>query len=112
MQVDINTVVSIRYKMLNGKGEELENILEGSPVKYLHGSGNILTALETDLVGLQAGDEKLVLMTKSTGFEEINDDYSFQVFVDEVRAATEEEIIKGCPLEKEHLEVCGPECVC
>ncbi|WP_181308643.1 hypothetical protein [Rufibacter sp. XAAS-G3-1] len=112
MQIAANTVVSIRYKMQKSKGEILENILEGSPVEYLHGAGNILPALEADLVGLGAEDTKQVYLSRDAGFTEMDDDFSFDVVIDAVREATEEEITNGYPHEEIEIEDCGPDCHC
>ena len=42
MQILEHSVVSIRLKMTNSKGEVLENNLEGQPIQYVQGGGNIL----------------------------------------------------------------------
>ena len=112
MHVAANTIVAIRYKMQNSKGDELENILAGSPVEYLHGGGSILPALEANLIGLRAGDTKQIFVSKDAGFMEADDDFLFEVVIDSVRMATDEEIKKGCPLEEIEIEECGPECIC
>jgi FKBP-type peptidyl-prolyl cis-trans isomerase SlyD len=110
MQIATHTIVAIRYSMQNSKGEVLENILEGSPVEYLHGSGHLLPELEDDLVGLRAGDKKQVFVS-SKSYTEVDDDFSFDIIVDSVRLATEEEIKMGRPMESVEEE-CGPECIC
>jgi len=113
MQVRANTVVGFRYRMRNGKGEILEDLLEGSPASYLHGSGNILPALEAQLHGLSAGDSKLIIVSGDTGFEETDDEFSFEVMIDFVRSATNEEKELGRPKEEgEDDEECGPDCIC
>ena len=113
MQVGLNTVVGIRYRMLNGKGEVLEDILEGSPATYLHGPGNILPALEARLEGMVTGEDKQIIVSGDTGFEGTDDSFSFEVVIDSVRPATEEEISLGRPKEEgEDEEDCGPDCIC
>ncbi len=112
MNIGTNTIVGIRYKMQNSKGEVLEDILEGSPVEYLHGSGNILPALEAALAGLHAGDQKNILVSRDAGYSEVDDDFLFEVVIDTVRLATEDEIKKGSPVDEIEVEDCGPGCVC
>lgn len=113
MQIAANTVVHFRYRMWNGKGEVLEDITEGSPAQYLHGSGNILPALEAQLDGLFAGDRKHIIVSSDTGFEGTDDNFSFEVMIDFVRLATDEEISLGRPKEEgEDDEDCGPDCIC
>jgi FKBP-type peptidyl-prolyl cis-trans isomerase SlyD len=112
MKVACNTVVSMRYKMQNSKGEVLENILDGSSVEYLHGSGNILPTLEAYIAGLKAGDTKKIFIKRMADFQEVDDDFSFEVVIDSVRQASDEEIKKGFPLETDQPEECGPGCIC
>ena len=107
-----NTVASIRYKMLNSKGDVLENNLDDSPVQYLHGAGNIMSALEADLEGLKTGDNKKIVIAKTGNYTDIDDDFTCEVFVDDVRLATQEEIEKGSPQRPEEIESCGPNCCC
>ena len=112
MNVAPNTVVAIRYRMQNSKGEVLEDILEGSPVEYLHGSGNILPALEGALADLKVGAKKEVLVSTAEGYGEVDDKFLFDVIIDAIRVATEDEIKKGCPINDDEVEVCEDGCIC
>lgn len=112
MVVSDNTVVSIRYKIQNTKGEELENILFHHPVEYLHGAGNISPALECHLTGLNAGDKKEIFITSNSGFDNLDDDFIFEVVVDAIRLATDKEIKNGSPVKDGKLENCVPGCCC
>ena len=91
----------------------MEDITEGSPASYLHGSGNILPALEAQLDELSAGDSKKIFVSGDKGFEGMDDEFSFDVVIDFVRPATEEEIDLGRPKEIGEDEAdCGPDCIC
>lgn len=110
MEIQDKTVVSLRFRMKNSKGEVLEDILDGPPINYLHGGGNILPLLEAALTGLKATDQKLILISKNEGYEGMDDNFSIEVVVDDVRPATEKEIEKGLvPLVSDS---CGPEGCC
>jgi len=111
MKITNNAIVSIRYKMHNSKGEVLEDMLDGSPVEYMHGRGNILPQLENDLLGLTNGDKKRIMISKNAGFAGVDDDFYFDVVVDAVREATMEEITTGYP-HKDKVQACGPGCNC
>lgn len=104
-------VVAIRYIMRNSSGEELENNMHDSPIYYLHGSGNILPALESGLTGLQPGDRKSLSVSGDmvTGLQ---DEYHFEIVVDEVRKATEVELQRGRVIQEFPDDACGPECDC
>jgi FKBP-type peptidyl-prolyl cis-trans isomerase SlyD len=101
MQITEKTIVSIRYTIKNSHGEEIENTIASPVVKYLHGSGNILPQLEASLAGLKAGDKKSITI-------QIPDAFSFDIEIDDVRMATEDEIRSGSPAK----ENCGPDCCC
>lgn len=58
MKVMKDTVVSMSYLLRNGQGEELDRSEEGSPLVYLHGSGQIVPGLEKQLEGLSQGDRR------------------------------------------------------
>ncbi len=111
MVVADHRVVSIRYIMRNSKGEELENNMHDDPILYLHGTGNILPELESGLIGLQPGDRKSFSIS-SDDVPGLQDEFHFEVVVDEVRKATEEELQKGRVIESFPDEACGPDCEC
>ncbi len=57
MKIEKDRVVTFHYSLRSVEGEEVESSRGGEPVAYLHGHGNILTALEQALEGREAGDE-------------------------------------------------------
>jgi FKBP-type peptidyl-prolyl cis-trans isomerase SlyD len=94
MVVANQRVVSIRYIMRNRNGEEIENNMHDAPLTYLHGSGNIMPELESVLTGLKPGDRKS-LSVEDELISGLWEEYHFEIIIDEVRAATEEELLKG-----------------
>lgn len=111
MKVEDKTVVSIRYKMQNSKGEILEDNLNGLPVNYLHGIGSILPALEAELEGLKEGEEKQIFFSKEKGYKDLDDEFYIKVVVDCIRLATDKEIEGGLnPQVADNY--CGPEGCC
>jgi FKBP-type peptidyl-prolyl cis-trans isomerase SlyD len=112
MQISAHTIVEFRYSMRNGKGEVLEDIMEGSPAVYLHGSGSILPMLETQMEGMMPGDRRQVVVSNEEGFREMDDHFSFEVVIDSVRPATAEEISTGCVQEALLEKDCPPGCIC
>jgi FKBP-type peptidyl-prolyl cis-trans isomerase SlyD len=94
MVVANQRVVSIRYIMRNSKGEEVENHMQDEPISYIHGSGIMMPDLESGLLGLKPGDRKTLSVPGDlvTGLPE---EYHFEIIIDEVRQATEEELAKG-----------------
>ena len=112
MKVSESAIVSLRFKLMNSKNEILENTMEGPAIQYLHGSGNILGALEGELLGLTAGDSKRIFISKDQGYDESDDDFMVDVIIDEVRWATEEELANGKPALQNLDNNCGPDCIC
>jgi FKBP-type peptidyl-prolyl cis-trans isomerase SlyD len=109
MHIAKNSVVSLRYIMKASSGEVLENTLNNDPVSYLHGSTGILPALQAQLEGLKTGDKKMVYLT--TVSELTNEDFIFEVIVDDVREALKEEILLGYPV-KQNVAKCEADCEC
>lgn len=112
MEVRDNRVIAIRYKMKNSKGEVLENIMDGPPISYLHGSGNILPPLEINLFELAVGDTKTIFISKDQGYNGIDDDFYLEVIIDHIREATEKELMDRLPNLNTPDDYCGPHCTC
>ena len=109
MHIANNSVVSIRYIMKNSKEEVLENTMNNDPVNYLHGSTGILPLLQAQLEGLKTGDKKVVYLAAASGLT--NEDFIFEVIIDEVRAALKEEVLLGYPV-KINVTKCEAACDC
>lgn len=107
MQVENNTVVALRYSMKNKAGEILEDNTDTLPIEYVHGTGNLLPALENAIKGLRVKD-KISFSVK----DDFNrGEFFFDVMVDAIRKATREEIEKGEPAKTANNN-CGPGCCC
>ena len=111
MHITKNTVVSIRFRMETTAGDVLEDIMDEQPLNYIHGSGEILPALEEGLSGLKAGERKSIFISKENGYSGLDDDYSVEVVVDQVRPATEDELARGLSPDQDN-EACDEGCCC
>jgi FKBP-type peptidyl-prolyl cis-trans isomerase SlyD len=109
MHVEKNHIISIRYTMKNGQGVMLENTMMADPVNYLHGSSSIEAGLQAQLEGLERGARKKIYLLSSSGLA--TDDFEFDVIIDDIHIATEEEIILGYPVNK-YSSKCEEDCVC
>ncbi|MFI5124111.1 MAG: hypothetical protein ACHQDF_02235 [Chitinophagales bacterium] len=108
-QVGKNTIVTIRYLMRNGRGDVLENTISGPSASYLQGGSGISGSLQVQLEGLQEGERKQVYLLKE--YENLEDDFSFDILIEKIRDALPQEIALGYPLTGTALD-CGPECAC
>jgi len=109
IRVGKDTVVSIRYIMRNSRGELLENTISGPAASYLHGGSGILSSLQVQLEGLREGERKQVYLLKK--YDNLEDDFSFDILVEKIRDALPQEIALGYPLTGTAME-CGPGCTC
>lgn len=87
-----NTIVSISYSMKNSRGEVLEN----NSISYLHGSSNISAVLQQQLEGGEPGQSIRAFLKK--GQEDADDDFIFDIIIDAVREATQQEQQRGAPI--------------
>lgn len=63
-------VVAMDYTLTDDAGEVLDSSEGRGPLHYLHGHGNIIPGLESELVGLTAGAEKQVTVEAADGYGE------------------------------------------
>ena len=104
-----NIVVAFRYVMKNSKGVVIENTMKGSPKYYLHGSEGIQSSLQEQFEGLKEGETKVIYLKKESG--QVNEDFTFDIIIDKLRPALEEELMLGYPVMIDDL-ICDPECEC
>ena len=110
--VDNRTVVSMRYAMKNSKGEVLTSLDDCPAFTFLPGSGVILPALESKLHGMKKGEEKAVVVSPQQGIEGLGEEFHFDILIDDIRPATEDEIRSGLAAAVPTAEDCGPACSC
>jgi FKBP-type peptidyl-prolyl cis-trans isomerase SlyD len=58
MTISKGKVVTLKYLLQNETGEELDRSEDGEPLTYLHGVGQIVPGLESQLEGLKIGDKR------------------------------------------------------
>jgi FKBP-type peptidyl-prolyl cis-trans isomerase SlyD len=68
MKVERGRVVRLHYTILDESGATLESSRGGTPLLYLHGSGQLLTALESKIDGFSAGDATTVTVAPADAY--------------------------------------------
>jgi FKBP-type peptidyl-prolyl cis-trans isomerase SlyD len=68
MQIGENSVVSIHYTLKSEDGEILDSSDGREPLDYIHGAGQIIPGLESELEGKIAGDEFSVVIEPAQGY--------------------------------------------
>ncbi len=77
--------VALQYTLsLAANGEVLESNVDGEPLVYMHGQGQLLPALEARLEGLSAGDERQVELEADEAYGEHNPELMQEVSPDMV----------------------------
>ena len=70
-----NRVIKMHYELKDGKtGEILESNLNSDPIAFLSGKDQIIQKLEDEILNLQAGESKTVLISPSDGVGEYRQD--------------------------------------
>lgn len=70
-----NRVIKMHYELKDGKtGEILESNLNSDPIAFLSGKDQIIQKLEDEILNLQAGESKTVLISPSDGVGEYKQD--------------------------------------
>lgn len=67
-----DSVVTLSYTLKNNEGMELDRAGSDEPLVYLHGNGQIISGLESQLDGLGAGDKKEITVPPEEGYGNVN----------------------------------------
>jgi FKBP-type peptidyl-prolyl cis-trans isomerase SlyD len=71
LKIDNNSVVSIHYTLTDNEGNVIDSSIGKEPLNYLHGAGNIIPGLESELLGCEVGTKKTVTVAPEDGYGEI-----------------------------------------
>lgn len=66
------SVVSLQYTLSSEDGKTIESNKGKAPLKYTHGSHQIVPGLEKNLTGMKVGEEKRVTVTPEEGYGPVN----------------------------------------
>lgn len=72
MRITKNSVVSFHYTLNDGEGRLLDTSAGRDAFAYLHGSGQIVAGLESELEGKAKGDSMQVQVEPSKGYGEMD----------------------------------------
>ena len=72
MTISTNSVVSIHYTLTDKDGGVVDSSQGQAPLVYLHGAGNIISGLESELTGKNVGDKFQVSIQPQDGYGEAN----------------------------------------
>jgi len=72
-------VVTLEYELHDDGGTLLDSSRHAGPMRYLHGAGQLLPALENGLLGLEPGQRTEVTIPRDEAFGERDDDRMVEV---------------------------------
>lgn len=73
MVIEKDKVVSFNYKLTLDTGEVVDSSEGREPLSFLVGAGQIIPGLETEMMGMQVGDEKEVKVEPEQAYGEKDD---------------------------------------
>jgi len=76
--VQDGVVVSMEYT-LHVDGEQLDTSEGQGPLQFLTGYGNIISGLESEMMGMKIGDSKDVVVQPADGYGEFDEEASMKV---------------------------------
>ncbi|HKD52841.1 MAG TPA: peptidylprolyl isomerase [Steroidobacteraceae bacterium] len=68
MSITQDQVVSIHYTLRDDGGEIIDRSVDGEPLAYLHGHGNLIPGLERELTGKNTGDRLQVRIAPAEAY--------------------------------------------
>lgn len=79
MQIGPNTYATVSYRLSDAAGALLEDSEKGEPITYVHGYGMLVPGLEAGLVGMAAGERKLIVVAPEEGFGVRDEELVFSI---------------------------------
>ncbi|MBT8138341.1 MAG: peptidylprolyl isomerase [Gammaproteobacteria bacterium] len=68
MLVSENSILLLNFALTLGDGEVIDSNLDGEPLRYEMGGGDMLPGFERVLIGMQAGEKKSVVLPPEQAF--------------------------------------------
>ena len=82
--VETGKTVSIEYTLTLNDGTVVDSNVDGNPLVYEAGGGQILPALDEALIGLSEGDSKSVQLAAKEGYGEVDEKLRMEVPIDQL----------------------------
>ncbi|HIQ50567.1 MAG TPA: peptidylprolyl isomerase [Nautiliaceae bacterium] len=68
-------VFSIEYTVKNSKGEVVDSNKGGAPLKFIEGKGEIIPGLEKEVLKMEEGEEKKIVVKANEAYGERNEEW-------------------------------------
>lgn len=73
MTISNDSTVSIEYTLTLDSGDVIDSNVGGEPLTFQQGKGQIISGLESALIGMGEGDQKKVSVTPEAGYGPVHD---------------------------------------
>ena len=102
MDIALNTVVSINYKVATASGEAVDASKPGEPLVFLCGHGQIVPGLENGLIGKQAGAKASIDVDAKDAYGEVDDALDIKVTASMFPKDAQKNLKEGFQFRAEH----------
>lgn len=109
MKITKDSVVSLAYTLKLDDGEIADESGDGEPLLYLHGHNNIVTGLETALLGRVKGDEVEVVLAPEDAYGNHNPELDLEIPLDAFPEEMRPQLQQGVVFVADHPEDGGQE---
>lgn len=82
--ITVGSKVSLEYSLSIDGGETVDSNIGNEPLIYTQGNNEIIPALEEELSGLAAGDEKQVTLQPEEAYGTVNPEAFHEVSLDQI----------------------------
>ncbi|MEJ2642081.1 MAG: peptidylprolyl isomerase [Desulfosarcinaceae bacterium] len=74
MSISDGSTVSIEYTLTLDSGQVVDSNVGQKPLTFQQGQGQIITGLESELLGMETGDEKTVTVSPEDGYGPVREE--------------------------------------
>lgn len=102
MNIALNSVVSMNYKVATAAGEHVDASQPGEPLVWLAGQGQIVPGLEAALIGKAKGDKVSVDVVAKDAYGEIDEELDIKVLKSQFPPKVQRNLKEGFQFRAEH----------
>ena len=102
MDIAHNTVVSMNYKVVTSNGEAVDESQPGQPLVFLCGHGQIISGLESALLGKQGGAKVSVDVPAKDAYGEVDPELDIKVSASMFPKDVQKQLKEGFQFRAEH----------
>ena len=111
MNIAVNSVVSMNYKVATAAGEHVDASQPGEPLVWLSGQGQIIPGLEKALLGKITGDKLSVDIAAKDAYGEVDEELDIKVSRSQFPKDVQKNLKEGFQFRAEHPTKAGEDVI-